>query len=186
MLRERNRFLLISLLFATYCLLLTTIHGCGYTTHSLIVKDYQTIYVSHFVNKIDITSDTSVARRYKTYYPLLENDITRQVIDRFILDGNLRLAKEEDADLVLYGELVDYRRDALRYTGEDDKEVEEYRISLVVNLRLYDNSRQALLWEINNLVGDTTYFTQESESSAINKAVNDLARRVVDRVIDIW
>ena len=160
--------------------------GCGYTTRSLITLEYQTIFVRSFVNKIDITSDTSVARGYKTYHPLLENDITRQVIDQFILDGNLRLAKEEGADLILEGELVDYRKDALRYTGEDDKEVEEYRISLVVNIRLYDTSSQTLLWQVNNFVGDTTYFIQQSESSAISAAVDDLARRVVDRVVDIW
>jgi len=161
--------------------------GCGYTTRSLITQSYQTIYVRPFVNKINITSDTSVARRYKTYYPLLENDITRRVIDQFILDGNLRIAREEDADLILEGELVDYRRDALRYTGADDKQVEEYRISLMVNLRLYDGSGQTLLWKVNNFIGDTTYFTQDqSESQAISEAVSDLARRVIDRVVDIW
>jgi len=186
MLKKINRLLLISFLLTTYYLLLTTISGCGYTTRSMITQDYQTIYVRPFVNKIDITSETSVARRYKTYHPLLENDITRQVIDQFILDGNLRLAKEEGADLILEGELVDYRKDALRYTGEDDKEVEEYRISLVVNIRLYDTSSQTLLWQVNNFVGDTTYFIQQSESSAISAAVDDLARRVVDRVVDIW
>ena len=135
---RKNRFIHIILL-ATCCLLIA---GCGYTTRSLITQNYQTIYVRPFVNKINITSDTSVARRYKTYYPLLENNITRQVIDQFILDGNLRLARSEDADLVLQGELVGYHRDALRYTGADNKEVEEYRISLVVNLKLYDASDQ--------------------------------------------
>ena len=170
-----------------YCVIGLGLAGCGYTTRSLITKDYQTIYVGPFVNKIDITSDTSVARRYKTYYPLLENDITRKVISQFILDGNLRLAKKEDADLILQGELTGYRRDALAYTGVDDKEVEEYRISLVVSLKLHDTSQQTFLWEVNNFVGDTTYFPQtKSESSAISEAVNDLARRVVDRVVDIW
>jgi hypothetical protein len=184
---KKNRCTQIILLSILYSLLSTIIiSGCGYTTRSLITKDYQTIYVAPFVNKIDIVSDTSVARGYKTYYPLLENDITRQVIDQFILDGNLRLAKQGDADLVLQGELVDYRRDALRYTGSDDEDVEEYRISLVVNLKLYDRRNETLLWEVSNFIGDTTYFTQESESSAINQAVSDLARRIVDRVVDIW
>ena len=183
----KNRTIYTMLLVICYSLFAIIIAGCGYTTRSLITQDYQTIYVSPFINQINITSETSVARRYKTYYPLLENDITRKVIDQFILDGNLRLAKEEDAHLVLRGELVDYRRDALRYTGADDQEIEEYRISLVVNLRLYDTSGQTLLWEVNNFVGDTTYFSQtKSEFQAISEAVSDLARRVVDRVVDIW
>jgi hypothetical protein len=176
------------LLLVVCCLLLAS--GCGYSTRSLIGQLYKTIHVRPFVNKIDITSDTSVARKYKTYHPLLENDVTRKVIDRFILDGNLRIAKEEGADLVLYGELVDYRRDALRFTGEDDKEVEEYRINIVVNLKLYDSSEQTWLWEVNGFAGDASYFTQgslvTSESSAINEAVSDLARRIVNRTVDIW
>ena len=177
-------YYLIALL--VYCIVGLGLAGCGYTMRSLITTYYKTIHVSSFINKIDISSDTSVARKYKTYHPLLENDITRQVIDQFILDGNLRLAKEEEADLVLEGELVDYRKDALRYTGEDSKEVEEYRISLGVNLKLYDVSNQTLLWQANNFIGDTTYFIGQSESSAISEAVEDLARRIVDRVVDIW
>ncbi len=177
-------------LLATCYLLFVTVSGCGYTTRSLITKDYQTIYVRPFVNKIDITRETSVARNYEIYYPLLEKDITRQVINQFMFDGNLRIAREEDADLILEGELVNYRRDALRYTGQDNKEIEEYRISIVVNLKLYDTRKEATLWEVKNLIGDTTYFTQgslaKSESTAINEAVDDLARRVVDRVVEVW
>ena len=184
---RKNSFIQIIILVSCCSLLVASIAGCGYTTRSLITQNYQTIYVRPFVNKINITRDTSVARRYKTYYPLLENNITRQVIDQFILDGNLRLTEEQDAHLVLQGELVNYRRDALRYMGSDDKEVEEYRISLVVNLKLYDTSDSTLLWQVSNFVGDATYFTQEqSESQAISQAVDDLARRIVDRVVDIW
>jgi CYTH domain-containing protein len=186
---KKNRFPQIFLLII-YSLVLTTFMGCGYTSRSLITKDYQTIYVHPFVNKIDITRETSVARKYEIYYPLLEKDITRQVINQFMFDGNLRIAKEEDADLILKGELVNYRRDALRYTGQDNKEVEEYRISIVVNLKLYDTRKEATLWEVKNLIGDTTYFTQgslaKSESTAINEAVDDLARRVVYRVVEVW
>ncbi|MFH1577708.1 MAG: LptE family protein [Candidatus Omnitrophota bacterium] len=172
------------------CCLVIGLGGCGYSARSLISNLYRTIYVRPFANKIDITSETSVGRRYKLYYPLLEKDITSQVINQFIRDGNLRIAKEEQADLIIEGELIDYRRDALRYTGEDDEEVEEYRISIVVKLKLYDTAKQATLWEVGGLVGDTTYFTQgsqaKSESSAIADALDDLGRRVVDRVVEVW
>ena len=183
---KKKGFKPIIFLVTGFCLLVATITGCGYSTRSSITKLYRAIHVRPFVNKIDITSDTSVARRYKTYYPLLENDITRKVIDQFILDGDLRLVKEEEADLVLEGELIDYRRDALRYSGTDDRDVEEYRISLVVNLKFYDPRKKTLLWEVASLIGDTTYLSQESESSAISDAVNDLARRVVDSLVDMW
>jgi len=173
-------------LIGILCCLVIACAGCGYTTRSMISSLYQTIYIEPFINKIDITTDTSVARGYKTYYPLLENDITRQVIDDFIFDGNLKVAKHQEADLVLKGELVNYRKDALRYTGADDDEVEEYRITIAVNLKLYDEGGENLVWEVNNFAGDTTYFASGSESTAIRNAVGDLSRRVIDRVVDVW
>ena len=159
--------------------------GCGYTTRSLITLQYQTIYVRPFVNKIDITSDTSVARKYNIYHPLLETDITNQVIDQFILDGDLRIDKEQEADLILAGELIDYRRDALRYTADNDEEVEEYRLSISVRLKLQDTAEGIMLWE-ESVVGDATYLTEGTESTAINEAIEDLARRVVERVVEVW
>ncbi len=184
---KKNKFLQIVFLVSALWLLVSIIPGCGYSTRSLISQlGYRTIYVRPFINKIDITSETSVARRYKTYYPLLENDITSKVINRFISDGNLRLAKEEEADLILDGELTDYRRDALRYTNEQDEEVEEYRITIVVRLKLHDVLGETLLWEAGSFCGDATYLTEGSESSAISEAVDDLARRIVNSIIDIW
>ena len=162
--------------------------GCGYTTRSFIATKYKTIYVAQFSNQIDITRETDASRRYKTYRPRLETDITREVIDRFMFDGNLRIVKEDDADLILNGALIDFRRDVLRYT-DDDEEVEEYRISLTVNLSLLDNNRE-LIWEEQNFIGDTTYFVSganaKSESAAIEDAIEDLSRRIIERVVEEW
>ena len=89
--------------------------------------------------------------------------------------------------MILEGELVNYRKDALKYTGTDDRNVEEYRISITVNLKLVDVYKESVLWQLDGFVGDTTYFTAEkSESTAISAAIEDLARRVVDRAVDVW
>jgi hypothetical protein len=162
--------------------------GCGYTTRSMVSDKFKTIYVEPFANKIDITKETDAVYKYKIYKPRLETDITKSVIDKFLFDGNLRPQKLELADLVLKGELVEFRRDPLRYTDSD--EVEEYRINLVVNLSLRDNKENKLIWGENNFTGDTTYFTRgtaaKSEDTAINDAVSDLARRIVERTVEQW
>lgn len=162
--------------------------GCGYTTRSLISNKFKTIYVSPFLNKIDITSEAKASRTYQVFRPILETDVTRVVIDRFILDGNLRIGKEQASDLILKGFLVDFRKDVLRY--ETDETPEEYRISVVVDINLWDRNEDKLLWEEKNFTGDTTYFLSgpnaKSESSAIADAVADLARRIVERVIEEW
>jgi len=164
------------------------ISGCGYTTRSMISTEFRTIYVRPFVNKIDITTETDTASKYKIYKPLLETDITKSVINKFLFDGNLRLVKTESADLVLKGELVGFHRDPLRYTESD--EVEEYRLNLVVNISLWNNKKNKIIWEENNFTGNATYFTTgqaaKSEETAINDAINDLARRIVEHTVEQW
>lgn len=172
----------------TWFLLITLLSGCGYTTRSMISNKFHTIYVTPFVNKIDITSEADAGSKYKLNRPMLETDITRSVINRYIFDGNLKLAKEELADLVLKGEVVEFRKDALRYLNNDI--VSEYRINLVVNLTLLDKKEDKIIWQENNFTGDTTYFAQgsqqKSEDTAVRDALNDLARRVVERTVEEW
>jgi len=162
--------------------------GCGYTTRSMIADKFHTIYVAQFANKIDITKETDTAHRYKVNRPTLETDITKSVINGYLFDGNLRSAREESADLVLKGELVEFRRDALRYT--DDDEVEEYRLNLLVNISLWDKRENKLIWEEKNFTADTTYFTmgssEKSEDAAINDAIKDLSRRIIERTVEQW
>jgi len=185
---SRYQSLKRSFLFLAICYMLFAISGCGYTTRSLISTRFKTIYVTPFLNKIDIASETSTSRNYQLYRPLLETDITRAVIDRFVLDGNLRIEKEHDADLILKGFLVDYRRDVLRYESDDNPE--EYRISLVVDISLWDRKQDKLLWEEKSFIGDTTYFLTganvKTEDTAISDATTDLARRIIERVVEEW
>lgn len=162
--------------------------ACGYTTRSMVSNKFKTIYITQFANKVDITQETYSANKYRIYRPMLETDITRAVIDKFLFDGNLKPVKSESADLVVKGELMEFRRDPLRYTDSD--EVEEYRINLVVNIGLWDNKENKLIWQENNFTGDTTYFVTgqaaKSETTALNDAISDLARRIVERVVEQW
>ncbi len=168
--------------------LILTIAGCGYTTRSMISNQYRTIYIKPFVNKVNITSDVYIGDQYRVYRPMLESDVTRAVTNKFLFDGNLKPVNQEMADLVLKGDLVQFRRDPLRYTDSND--VAEYRINIVVNISLWDNRENKMLWEENNFTGDADYFTTgalaKSEDSAVTNATNDLARRIVERAVEQW
>jgi len=66
----KNNLRAKTLLFAVCSLVLTgVLAGCGYTTRSSIGGKYKTIYVTPFVNKIDITREGDVASKYKLYRP---------------------------------------------------------------------------------------------------------------------
>jgi outer membrane lipopolysaccharide assembly protein LptE/RlpB len=167
-----------------YWLLVTGLTGCGYTVRSGLRPDIRTITIPIFVNKIEIQTTSP---DYRTYYPGLEIKITNAIIERFIYDGNLRIAREEEADLVLAGELIDYARQPLRYSEAD--EVEEYRLTLNVKITL-KNKEADILWQEENFFADTTYHISgpltKTEAQAINDIVKDLARRIVNRTVEEW
>ena len=169
-------------------LLIFMFAGCGYSTRSLIADKYRTIYIQPFVNKVDISNESYQANKYRIYRPTLETDITQSVVNKFLLDGNLRPINSEEADLLLKGELLEFRRDPLRYSNDDT--VTEYRLNIVVNLSFLDKKENKLLWSENNFTGDTTYFTTganaKAESVAINDALSDLSRRIVERAVEQW
>ena len=125
---------------------------------------------------------------------MLETEITKKVINRYLFDGNLKPAKDSTADLVLKGELVEYRKDPLSYTANTEN-VTEYRINIYVNLSLWDTKENKMLWQENNFNGNYSYFTNfntnsssilVSEATAVNRAIEDLARRIVERTVEQW
>jgi outer membrane lipopolysaccharide assembly protein LptE/RlpB len=185
----------INLFLTIACLLfVTALSGCGYTTRSMLYGKYNTIYIAPFSNKVDIAQETFSENKYRIYRPMLETDITKKVINRYLFDGNLKPAKEAAADLVLRGELVEYRKDPLSYTASTDN-VTEYRINIYVNLSLWDAKENKLLWQENSFNGNYSYFTEQnvnsssvkvSESAAVNNAIDDLARRIVERTVEQW
>ncbi len=171
------------------CVLLPVLAGgCGFTTRSMISDEYRTIYVSPFANKIDITREADAASKYRIYRPMLETDVTRIVSNKYLFDGNLKPVPQEEADVILKGELVDFRKDPLRY--DDNNEVSEYRVNLVVNISLYNRKTDKLVWSENGFTGYVSYFTSgaqaKPEITAINGALDDLARRVVERTVEQW
>jgi hypothetical protein len=191
----QKRIKLSLFLFSAGCLLTAVLAGCGYTTRSMISAKYKSIYIAHFLNKVDITQEVYSANKYRIYRPMLETDITKKVINQYLFDGNLKPVKESLADLVLKGELVEYRKDPLSYTPNNE-DVTEYRINIYVNLSLWDSKDKSLVWEEKNFNGNYSYFTsfaptnvsmgRTSEDAAVTKALEDLARRIVERTVEQW
>ncbi len=192
----KNRINLF-LAVAAGCLLVTVLTGCGYTTRSMIYGKYKTIYITPFLNKVDITQEAYSANKYRIYRPMLETDITKKVINKYLFDGNLKPIKQEQADLVLKGELLEYRKDPLSYTTDGD-DITEYRINIYVKLSLWDTKENKLLWEESNFNGNYSYFVRTptinpgnnvivvSEDTAVTNAIEDLARRIVERTVEQW
>ncbi|MDO8535911.1 MAG: LPS assembly lipoprotein LptE [Candidatus Omnitrophota bacterium] len=164
------------------------IAGCGYTTKSLLPSNLKTVYVDNLVNKIKVTEEASDVRMYRGYHPGMELEATRAIRDKYLSDGNLKIADQDTADLILTGELVDFRNESLRYDRNNN--VEEFRVRIVVNLEMKNAKDGKVRWKENNFAGESLYRTTgplaKSEATAIKEADDDLARRVVERTIEEW
>jgi hypothetical protein len=163
--------------------------GCGYTAKTLLPENVNTVFINNFSNKIDTTKEASNSNIFRTYRPGLENDITREIKNRFIFDGTLRVVNDpENADLVLEGDLIDFIKEPLRYDSEQD--VKEFRLKLVVNISVEDVANEETLWKQSSMVGESTYRTEgefaESESDAIREAINDMSKRIIEKTTEIW
>ena len=158
--------------------------SCGYSTSSLLPSHLKKIYVEPVKNSIDYTAEG----QRNLYIPLLEVKVRNAIINRFLLDGNLKIAQPEKADLVLKAELLSYNSDELRVS--DENTVDEYRITVTISLELFDVRKQEVRWREAGFSGGETYNVSgplaKSEETARQEAIEDLARRVIERTIEDW
>lgn len=173
-------------------LLAVSVIGCGYSTHSLAYGKSTKIFIRPFENKVDlnINVDYSDKNPYRLYRPGMETKITDAVINRFLVDGYLKVvSKEDQADLILSGALTNYEKQPLRYDQRSEN-VEEYRANIIVDISLEDTVNSKTLWSERGFVGYSEFALTgpkaQSEDTAINEAVEDLARRVVERTVEDW
>ncbi|MGB2599916.1 MAG: LPS assembly lipoprotein LptE [Candidatus Omnitrophota bacterium] len=174
-------FLILSVFLAVTC-------GCGYTTSSLLPPELDSIHVGNFTNRIDPTQEVSDKNATFFYFPGMETDITRQVIDGFIFDRHLDVKREADATLLLKGQLIELDRYPLSYSKTRD--VEEFRVEVIVNIELYDNRTGKLMWKEPKFMGQFDYDVvgpnAKTEAAAVTGAIKDLSKRIVERTVEAW
>jgi hypothetical protein len=155
----------------------------------LLPTHIKTVYVENFKNSIDITAQATSRAPFKLYAPGLESELTKAVAERFISDGNLKVTKRpEDADSVLSGELLEYMREPLRY--DDNENVIEFRVRVTASVKFLDKAENKVIWESQGLCGESNQRTggsfKKTEAEARAEALEDLARRIVEKTIEVW
>lgn len=158
-------------------LVLPILPGCvGYRLGSTLPPDVKAVYVRLFVNKCN--------------EPLLEIDTTNATIAEFQNDGTLRIVPKEEADVLLETTLTSMTLTPLRYDQVLDKsKPNEYRLTIHVSFVL----RRAKTREIMNeasVIGESTFpfvgNLNSSKRAAIPAASQDLAKRIVEKVVETW
>lgn len=155
--------------------------GCGYTNKTVLPHNIKTIYVDTVKNDIPINE-------VYAYQPGVEMAITNGVIRRLQRDGNLKVVTREEADAVLEMVLIRFEQEGLRFSALES--VQEFRLFIVVAMRLVDNHTGDIIWEEPSFSGDADYFVStvrdEALADATTKAIERLARNVVDRIVEDW
>ena len=120
--------------------------GCAYTTHSSLDPQYRTIAVNAF-------------RNYSPEYDL-QAPLTNAIIRKFITDGRLEVVNNQEADLVLDGVILNYALKGLIYDAQD--EVTQFLCVVLAGARLTDSKTGKILWEDQQMAGETTFYTRAS------------------------
>ncbi|MFA5007657.1 MAG: LPS assembly lipoprotein LptE [Candidatus Omnitrophota bacterium] len=169
---------LLILVFVLLC-------GCGYTTRGFVYSSNK-IFIAPAVNKVNITTED---RRYSTFtaYPiLLEQRFTNKLINKFNIDGHLKVVSEGKDSLKLSCEIVQYLKEIMRYNDTED--VKEQRLRLHVKMKLIDPEGKVL--KEREIVGETSFFltgaNSISETAAQENLIDDTARRVLEVVVEEW
>lgn len=162
-------------------ILALSVTGCGYTRQVTLPAGIKSIHVDTVQNAVPI------AQIY-TYQQGIEMDITNAIIRRLQVDGNLKVAAAETADAILKAKMVRFEQEGLRFTSLES--VSEYRLYIVLSLELIDTKTGNVIWSEPNFSGDSEYRVSEirslSREEAAQKAVDRLARNVVDRIVEDW
>lgn len=147
--------------------------GCGYRLGSLLPAHMKSVAVPNFKNH--------------TMEPAIQIDVTNGVIERFQVDGTLQVVPEDEADTLLLGEIIDYKREGLRISSDNDATT-EFRITVAVRLTFKDLTTGETLWVAPRIEGEAEFLPgrsgPEAEREALPRAVEDLAEDVVSKVVD--
>ncbi len=155
--------------------------GCGYTQRSVLPGGIRSIHVAVFKNAIP-------ADRIYTYRPGLEMELTNAISRRFNFDGNLKVTSKDKADALLEGAIISYEQEPLRYTTADRPL--ENRLHLVADIKLVNLKTGQVMWHESNFSGSAIYEVNDEigtrRVTAATDAVTELARNIVDRVVEDW
>lgn len=130
-----------------------------------------------FINKTD---------RYN-----MEQYVTQKTIDKFLSEGRVTIVDEKDAEGIVKCRMTRYINQGTRF---DVNQVPmEYMLRISVDIYLFDNKAQKLLWKEENIYEETTYFVAnnlgmpiEDEAIARTRVLDKLADRIIRRVIHGW
>lgn len=165
------------ILHFAFCIIFTL--GCGY--HFVGGGSALPVHIK----KIGIPMASN-----RTSEPNLEDELTKALSEEFQKDGRLKVVSNEDADAILYSDIVSFQTVALSIQKDM---VSAYRIVMKVDFRLEDRMGKNIIWEEKGMESGikTDYkvtsgidATRLAKDAAIKKNCKDLSQDVISRIFE--
>lgn len=126
----------------------------------------------------------------ETLEPILEEELTTALTERFVRDNQLRVV-QEDADAVLEGTITGYEDRVFGFDAQ--QKADEYLVVITVDLALRDRVKNKELWREENLRGVASYFpgtsdqnTPGTEAEAKRAAIAQIVDLTLSRTFEGW
>ena len=125
-----------------------------------------------------------------TRRPDVERVLTTALVDEFINTPSLRIVKSGEGEATLLGSIRSYALTPISFDSSDV--TQEYRLTLVVELKLVAGEKGRVLWKREGL-SDYEDFkvtalnvdaTKAAEREALKKMVKDMARLIKEQMVE--
>jgi hypothetical protein len=113
------------------------------------------------------------------------------LVEAFLDDNQLKVEPEGQADSVLEGTILEYRRTP--FTFDSNEQVETYRVEIVLEVRFVDVRKNEIIWEEKRLSQWDTYNfagvgggEPETEVDGISRVLTKLTNDILNRTVQGW
>jgi hypothetical protein len=153
--------------------------GCGVYgfSSSLLPSHIRTVAVplpENRTNRVDLA-------------PALADSLT----ESFLADQTLKVVGEREADSVVEGVILEYRREPFTFDAQEN--VQTYRVEILMEARFVDVRKNHVLWERKRMSQWDTYnFSSvggrpaESEEVGIGRVLAKLTDDIVNQTLQAW
>ena len=160
--------------------LIATLAGsCAYSTSAALLPPHmRTVAVPVFENG---TTEYS-----------LPQEITDEVIARFVQDNHLRVVPERSAASVVRGKVVGYKNSVFGFS--DQTRAQEYRVSVTVSVVFKDLVKNREVWSDPALAKTANYYvtpvpgdtSAHTELDGRKEAIQKIADEILARSVQSW
>jgi hypothetical protein len=125
----------------------------------------------------------------QTDEPFLETIIADAVSSELQRDGTLSVTTPHNSDVTLSGKIISSVLTPLRYENDNRRTTREYRLTLTVEIVLVRTKTGEEILK-KKVSGETTFEPAgdiaSAKRSAFPYAARDLARHIVDAIVEFW